>query len=110
MRRVRITVHAQIRSIIRVLRSLGPRSEGETAYSPFLVIKAATRKSKRCARGVQHGDVARNKSFAARAALRRNRCLELAWCRIGRPCPHSQAADFRDPFARSPVARLRGKA
>src|ERR1700722_6475096 len=47
MRRVRIIVHAQIRSIIRVLRSLGPRSEGETAYSPTLVIKGATLKSKR---------------------------------------------------------------
>ena len=48
--RVRIIVHAQIRSITRVLRSLGPRSEGETAYSPSLVIKGATRKSKCCAR------------------------------------------------------------
>jgi hypothetical protein len=32
--RVRTIVHAQIRSISRELRSLGPRSQGETAYSP----------------------------------------------------------------------------
>jgi hypothetical protein len=36
--RVSTVVHAQIRSISRVLRSLGPRSQGETAYSPALLI------------------------------------------------------------------------
>ena len=44
--KVPIVVHAQILSITRVLRSLGPRSEGETAYSPAFPISGVTPESK----------------------------------------------------------------
>jgi len=51
--RVPAVVHAQIRSMIRVLRSLGPRSEGETAYSPAFLISGVAPESKPAGRMVR---------------------------------------------------------
>jgi hypothetical protein len=71
---VRTTDHAQIRSIFRVLRSLGPRSQGETAYSPNLLISGTTPEGKTGGRA----DTIHTCFHGALHNLSHDKCLSLA--------------------------------
>jgi hypothetical protein len=86
--RVCTVVHAQIRSIYRVLRSLGPGSQGETAYSPFLLISGITSKGKSLRVQTRFTPVSRRRGAYP---------IARQMSESGAPLRHGEVQDSQDP-------------